>query len=193
MFWGKHNTEVPTNITERAQLTKIEPAHSDKILKIGQFHLPDTSGNFLTWDHVRDAVIDEITVRGRANPPVVVTNLIRSFLQRLPLPRLLHFVDLVLPQMVPVCSPSQSSGVTFPDSQLIRDLWIARDQGRFEQEPEIKIMRLFKSHAGIEHFQVNWNGQPCYLQTWSLRTLPMYGSTSMPKPSPPCGKMSLRA
>ena len=48
---------------------------------------------------MRDAVIDEITVKGTTQPPAVVVNLIRGFLQRLPLPRLLHFVDLVLPQM----------------------------------------------------------------------------------------------
>ncbi len=89
---------------------------------------------------MRDAVIDEITV---------------SFLQRLPLPRLLHFVDLVLPQMVPVCSPAQLAGSKFPGSQLIRDLWIDCDRGAFVQEPEIQIMRLFHSHAGIEHLRVD--------------------------------------
>ena len=57
--------------------------HSDKILQIGQFHLPDAGDNWTTWDHMRDAVIDEITVKGRAQPPAVVANLIRGFLQRL--------------------------------------------------------------------------------------------------------------
>ena len=45
-----------------------------------------------TWDHMRNAVIDEVTVRGKAHQPSVVVNLIRSFLMRLPLPRLLHFL-----------------------------------------------------------------------------------------------------
>ena len=112
---------------------------------------------------MRDAVIDEITVRGRAQQPVVVTNLIRGFLQRLPLPRLLHFVDLVLPQMVPVSSPAQTEGSKFPGSQLIRDLWIERDKGAFVQEPNVRLMRLFHSHAGLEHFRVDWNNQPLLL------------------------------
>ena len=112
---------------------------------------------------MRDAVIDEITVRDRAQPPAVVVNLIRGFLQRLPLPRLLHFVDLVLPQMVPVCSSAQSAGSKFPGSQLIRDLWIDRDRGAFVQEPEIKITRMFQSHAGIEHLRVDWNSHPLLL------------------------------
>ena len=102
----------------------------------------------------------KITVKGRAQPPAVVVNLIRGFLQRLPLT---HFVDLVLPQMVPVCSPAQAAGSKFPGSQLIRDLWVDRDHGNFVQEPEIKIMRLFQSHAGIEHLTVNWNGHPLLL------------------------------
>ena len=146
-----------------AEFSQVEPVHSDKILQIGQFHLPDAGKNWQTWDHMRDAVIDEITVKGRAQPPAVVVNLIRGFLQRLPLPRLLHFVDLVLPQMLPVCSPAQSAGSKFPGSQLIRDLWVDRDQGKFVQEPEVKIMRLFQSHAGIERLNVNWNGHPLLL------------------------------
>ena len=93
-----------------AEFSQVEPVHSDKILEIGQFHLPDAGRNWQTWDNMRDAVIDEITVKGRAQPPAVVVNLIRGFLQRLPLPRLLHFVDLVLPQMVPVCSPCSICG-----------------------------------------------------------------------------------
>ena len=31
------------------------------------------------------------------------------------------------------------------------------------QEPEVKIMRLFHSHAGIEHLNVHWNGHPLLL------------------------------
>ena len=88
---------------------------------------------------------------------------IRSFLMRLPLPTLLHFVDLVLPQMVPVCSPAQSDGSKFPGSQLIRDLWLERDKGAFVQEPDVKVMRMFQSHAGIEHFRVDWNNHPLLL------------------------------
>ena len=89
-----------------AEFSQVVPVQSDKILQIGQFHLHDTDRNLHTWDDMRDAVIDEITVKGRVQPPAVVVNLIQGFLKRLPLPRLLHFVDLVLPQMVPVCSPA---------------------------------------------------------------------------------------
>ena len=63
-----------------AECSQIESVHSDKILQIGRFHLPDAGSNWTTWDHMRDAVIDEITVKGRAQPPAVVVNLIRGFL-----------------------------------------------------------------------------------------------------------------
>ena len=49
-----------------AEFSQVEPVHSDKIMQTGQFHLPDAGGNWQTWDHMRDAVIDEITVKGRA-------------------------------------------------------------------------------------------------------------------------------
>ncbi len=66
--------------------------------------------------------------------------------------------------MLPVCSPAQSAGSKFPGSQLIRDLWIERDKGAFVvQEPEVRVMRMFQSHAGIEHFRVDWNNHPLLL------------------------------
>ena len=142
---------------------ELEPVQSDKILQIGKFHLTGVGDAWETWDQMRDAVIDEVTIRGKAQQPAVVVNLIRGFLQRLPLPRPLHFLDLVLPQMVPVCSPAQAVGSQFPGSQLIRDLWLERDKGAFVQEPDIKLMRMFPSHAGIEHFRVEWNNQPILL------------------------------
>ena len=100
---------------------------------------------------------------GKAQQPAVIVRLIRGFLQRLPLPRLLHFLDLVLPQMVPVCSPAQATGFQFPGSQLICNLWLKRDEGVFVQEPEVTLMRLFASHAGIVHFRVEWKGKSLLL------------------------------
>ena len=42
------------------EFSKVEPVHSDRILQIGQFHLPG-AGNLNTWDDLGDAIIDEIT------------------------------------------------------------------------------------------------------------------------------------
>ncbi len=35
------------------------------------------------WDDMRDAIIDEITLKGIANPPQIVVDLMRNFLQRI--------------------------------------------------------------------------------------------------------------
>ena len=141
----------------------MEPVHSDKILRMGGFHLPHAANSLHTWDDMRDAIIDEITLKRIVNPPQIVVNLMKNFLQRLPLPRLIHFIDLVLPQIVPVCSPSQSSHTSFPGSQLVRDQWIAEEQGRCVKTLDIFVSRLFKSHANIAHISVNWNGLPVLL------------------------------
>ena len=164
MSWLSYQLSQRTSLLIKecmAEFSQIEPVQSDKILQIGRFHLTGVGDAWETWDQMKDAVIDEVTIRGRAQQPAVVVNLIRGFLQRLPLPRLLHFLDLVLPQMV--CSPAQAVGSQFPGSQLIRDLWLERDKGAFVQEPDVRLMRMFHSHAGIEHFRVEWNNQPILL------------------------------
>ena len=166
MSWLSYQLSQRTSLLIQecmAEFSQIKPAQSDKILQIGRFHLTGVGDAWETWDQMRDAVIDEVTIRGIAQQPALVINLIRGFLQRLPLPRLLHFLDLVLPQMVPVSSPAQKVGSQFPGSQLIRDLWLDRDKGAFVQEPAVRLMRLFHSHAGIEHFRVEWNNQPILL------------------------------
>ena len=166
MSWLSYQLSPRTHLLIKecmSEFARIEPVQSDKIFQIGRFHLAGVGKAWTTWDNIRDAVIDEVTIRGKAQQPAVVVRLIRGFLQRLPLPRLLHFLDLVLPQMVPVCSPAQATGSQFPGSQLIRDLWLKRDVGAIVHEPEVTLMRLFASHAGIEHFQVEWNNKPLLL------------------------------
>ena len=137
MSWLSYQLSPRTHLLIKecmSEFARIESVQSDKIFQIGRFHLAGVGKAWTTWDDIRDAVIDEVTIRGKAQQPAVIVRLIRGFLQRLPLPRLLHFLDLVLPQMVPVCSPAQVTG-----------------------------SRLFASHAGIEHFRVEWNGKPLLL------------------------------
>ena len=38
------------------EFSKVEPVHSDKILQIGQFHLPSAAGHLHTWDDMRNAI-----------------------------------------------------------------------------------------------------------------------------------------
>ena len=57
-----------------AEFSQVEPVHSDRIMQIGRFHLSGVGDGWETWDHMRNAVIDEVTVRGRAQQPSVVVN-----------------------------------------------------------------------------------------------------------------------
>ena len=50
---------------------------------------------------IRDALIREVTFGDTTCPTEEVCRLMASFLQRLPSPRLVHFLDMILPQMVP--------------------------------------------------------------------------------------------
>ena len=166
MSWLSYQLSPRTHLLIKecmSEFAQIEPVQSDKIFQIGRFHLAGVGQAWKTWNDIRDAVIDEVTIHGKAQQPAVIVRLIRGFLQRLPLPRLFHFLNLVLPQMVPVCSSAQTTGFQFPGSQLIRNLWLERDEGVFVQEPEVMLMRLFASHAGIVHFRVEWKGKPLLL------------------------------
>ena len=52
-------------------------------------------------DQLHEVLLSEITVAGMDAPPVEVRALFESFLRQLSLPRLVHFFDLVLAQMIP--------------------------------------------------------------------------------------------
>ena len=100
--------EVPIHVQQVLQqlmtlFGAVAPVSSDKVLDIGRQQLGVTaSGSFA--DMIRDALIREVTFGRTKCPTEEVCLLIASFLQRLPLPRLVHFLDMVLPQMVPVQS-----------------------------------------------------------------------------------------
>ena len=78
------------------------PVSSDEVIAIGVQQLGVTSSGEISWDMVRDALIREVTFGGTTCPTEEVCRLMAEFLQRLPLPRLVHFLDMILPQMVPV-------------------------------------------------------------------------------------------
>ena len=77
----------------------VAPVSSDEVIAIGAQLLGVTSSGEISWDMVRDALIREITFGGAKCPTEEVCRLLVDFLQRLPLPRLVHFLDMILPQM----------------------------------------------------------------------------------------------
>ena len=94
----------------------VTPVSSDEVLTLGLKQLGLTAGGELSWDMIRDALI-----RGVTFPTEEVGRLMVSFLQRLPLPRLVHFLDMILPQMVPVQSPCHSRRRRFASSYRIEE------------------------------------------------------------------------
>ena len=85
-----------------------------------------------------------------------------AFLQRLPLPRLVHFLDMLLPQMVPVQSPCQSRRRRFASSYRIaeRTAW-----GEWDVEYTLNVTKLFWSRSGIMHVAIAWDQKPLLLAT----------------------------
>ena len=93
-----------------------------------------------------DAIINGLVVGGNSSPPLEVTGLLSGFLRRLPLPRLVHFLDMILPQMVPVKSPCRTSARRFSSSYLMEE---RSRNSYYVAELECKVCHLHWSRAGV--------------------------------------------
>ena len=88
-----------------------------------------------------------------------------AFLQRLPLPRLVHFLDMILPQMVPVQSPCQSRRRRFASSYRIAERHAGGERG---VEFALNATKLFWSRSGIMHVAIAWDHKPLLLLATAL-------------------------
>ena len=114
---------------------------------------------------IRDALIRGVTIGGNTCPTEEVGRLMVSFLQRLPLPRLVHFLDMILPQMVPVQSPCHSRRRRFASSYRIEER-LAR--GEHGVEYPLHVTKLFWSRSNIMHVAIAWDCKPLLLLTTAL-------------------------
>ena len=112
---------------------------------------------------IRDALICGVT-GGHTCPTEEVGWLMVSFLQRLPLPRLVHFLDMILPQMVPVQSPCHSRRRRFASSRV--EERIAR--GDPVVEYPLHVCKMFWSRSDIMHVAIAWGSKPLLLLTTAL-------------------------
>ena len=83
MSWLSYQLSPRTHLLIKecmSEFARIEPVQSDKIFQIGRFHLAGVGQAWKTWDDIRDAVIDEVTIHGKAQQPAVIVRLIRGFL-----------------------------------------------------------------------------------------------------------------
>ena len=162
--------EVPAHVQQvlhqlMTLFGEVAPVSSDEVLAIGIQQLGVTTSGELSWDMVRDALIREVIFGGTTCPTEEVCRLMAAFLQRLPLPRLVHFLDMILPQMVPVQSPCQSRRRRFASSYRIAERHAGGERG---VEYTLNATKLFWSRSGIMHVAIAWDHKPLLLLATAL-------------------------
>ena len=85
-------------------LSTVDEVKDSELLELGRMHL-EVDTPFASAEALRDHLIELISVRNLRHRPEALFALFRQFLQRLTLPRMCHFLDLVLPQLTPVRAP----------------------------------------------------------------------------------------
>ena len=130
------------------------------VLRLGQQHLgPDDTVK--TEGDLRDKLVNLVSVRNLRHEPEALFSLFRQFMQRISLPRLIHFFDLVLPQLTPVQAPWADAGKTLWSCHHIRCL---HHVDAFSKRPKVRISYFFFSHD-IHHVRIQWDGHPLLLFT----------------------------
>lgn len=123
----------------------VAPVASDEVFSLSCEALQLDPSLTTAWDQIRDTIIRNLIVGGNSPAPQAVTGLLGNFLQRLPLPRLVHFLDMILPQLVPVKSPCRTQSRRFSSSYLVEEL--SRANGHHTTF-HFRVCHLFWSRAG---------------------------------------------
>ena len=105
---------------------------------------------------LRDHLIELVSVRNLKHRPEALFALFRQFLQRLTLPRLCHFLDLVLPQLTPVRAP-------WADATIGHHIRAVSEQNGYPHRPKVTIAYFFTSHDNIHHVRIYWGTLPLLL------------------------------
>ena len=140
-------------------LSTAEVVKDIDLLALGTKHL-DMETPFESAVALRDHLIELISVRNLRHRPEALFALFRQFLQRLTLPRLCHFLDLVLPQLTPVRAPWADATRTLWTCHHIRAVSHANG---YPYQPKVAIAYFFTSHDNIHHVRVFWGTMPLLL------------------------------
>ena len=110
---------------------------------------------------LRDRLIDLVSVGNLRHKPEALLTLFRQFLTRISLlPRLIHFLDLVLPQLImPVQAAWAGEEKTLWSCHYIRCL---RDK-QSATTARVQISYFFSSHDHVHHVRIQWNSNPLLL------------------------------
>ena len=140
-------------------LSTAEKVREADLLALGTKHL-DMGAPLESAEALRDHLIELVSVRNLKHRPEALFALFRQFLQRLTLPRLCHFLDLVLPQLTPVRAPWADATRTLWTCHHIRA--ISHKNG-YPYQPKVTIAYFFTAHDNIHHVRVLWGTLPLLL------------------------------
>ena len=119
----------------------------------------EIGGAWTNLMQVRTGLIDQVSISNLSLPSEAVIELYRTFLARLPLPRLVHFLDLVLPQMHPHQQVRDRDDIRQLTSHYLSHLSLHGQDGS-GCCPPVQMNFLFHSHAGLVHILVEWYRHP---------------------------------
>ena len=151
------------SFVEKAMQHLSTRAHDDSqvLLQLGAQHVRH-GDQVRTEVELRDRLIDLVSVGNLRHRPEALFSLFRKFLQRISLPRLIHFFDLVLPQLMPVQAAWAGEEKALWSCHHIRYLHTLPDVGT---TPRVKISYVFTSHDQFHHVRdpVGWPPTPLVL------------------------------
>ena len=131
-----------------------------KVLTMGKEAIP-RGGTVNSEEELRNELIELISVGNLKHKPQALFTLFRQFLTRISLPRLIHFMDLVLPQLTPVQAAWAGEEKTLWSCHYIR--WLRERHS--DATPRVQISYFFSSHDNIHHVRIQWNNNPLLLFT----------------------------
>ena len=156
----KLNPELE-NFIEQAMLhlSTWEEGEGHVLLQLGK-QVVKQGDQVRTETDLRDRLIDLVSVGNLRHKPEAWFALFRQFMMRMSLPRLVHFFDLVLPQLMPVQAAWAGEEKTLWSCHHIRCLHTLADACK---TPRVKISYFFTSHDHIHHVRIQWESNPLLL------------------------------
>ena len=155
----KLNPELEQFIEQAMEhLSTWTETEGGKVLTMGKEAIPQ--GETINSEvELRDRLIDLVSVGNLKHKPKALFTLFRQFLTRISLPRLIHFMDLVLPQLTPVQAAWAGEEKTLWSCHHIRCL----RERQSDATPRVQISYFFSSHDSVHHVRIQWNSNPLLL------------------------------
>ena len=148
----KLNPELEQFIEQAMEhLSTWKETEGGNVLTMGKDAIPQ--GETINSEgELRDRLIDLVSVGNLKHKPEALFTLFRQFLTRISLPRLIHFLDLVLPQLTPVQAAWAGEEKTLWSCHHIR--WLREKQS--DATPRVQISYFFSSHDSVFFFFNRW-------------------------------------